>query len=413
MDEPGPPLPPGWVVALSKSSGRTYWYNPLPNQATFVRGDVFTGAAAPASAVVRAPLPPPPPPPSASATSVAAAAVAASYANIPAGDIATRDTSRLLHLRNFNNWVKAMLMQRCSPHPATRVLDLACGKGGDLAKWARGGVRQYVGVDITAASVEEAVGRLCERNRGGGGRAVAAKFCVADLGVTDLGGLLFSPGEQFDVVSIQFALHYLFASEDRALTFFATVAGRLAPGGVLLGTIPDADVLVRRLRDLPGEGCAFGNDVYRVTFTPESKARTYALGGDPYGVGYKFWLEGAVGDVEEYLVPGVLLDRLAAAAGLERVEGAGFHEFADRCLGTEEGRTTAANMRVFDGGGSLRREEWEAAGLYRVFAYRKSGGAPVTLPPLSDLVPPRAGRGGGVPPEYTTTPTVRGIVVVE
>lgn len=39
------------------------------------------------------------------------------------------------------------------------VLDLACGKGGDLNKWAHSEVRNYFGVDISEKAVKDAMER--------------------------------------------------------------------------------------------------------------------------------------------------------------------------------------------------------------------------------------------------------------
>jgi mRNA (guanine-N7-)-methyltransferase len=39
------------------------------------------------------------------------------------------------------------------------VLDLCCGKGGDLGKYAKQNSYYYTGVDITAASIAEAIRR--------------------------------------------------------------------------------------------------------------------------------------------------------------------------------------------------------------------------------------------------------------
>jgi mRNA (guanine-N7-)-methyltransferase len=79
-----------------------------------------------------------------------------------------RQTSPIIGLKNFNNWVKSVLILKFA-HPALaaspggggerrgrekgplrttggKVLDMGCGKGGDLQKWSRAPVKEYVGV---------------------------------------------------------------------------------------------------------------------------------------------------------------------------------------------------------------------------------------------------------------------------
>ena len=46
-------------------------------------------------------------------------------------------------MRNFNNWVKSVLIRSYLPPDAT-VLDLCCGKGGDLLKWKEGHIKYLV-----------------------------------------------------------------------------------------------------------------------------------------------------------------------------------------------------------------------------------------------------------------------------
>lgn len=74
-----------------------------------------------------------------------AAAADAFYSGLTR-NLDTRADSRLYHMRAFNGWVKATQISELNPRTAIngsaqatcplRVLDLACGKGGDLTKWS-------------------------------------------------------------------------------------------------------------------------------------------------------------------------------------------------------------------------------------------------------------------------------------
>ena len=96
-----------------------------------------------------------------------------------------RSSSRILHLRNLNNWIKFTLIHEYGPLQG-RVLDLACGKGGDLKKWKVQHPSEYVGVDIAEGSIHDAVRRFKEIR----GVNFPARFGVANLGTCDLSGWL-------------------------------------------------------------------------------------------------------------------------------------------------------------------------------------------------------------------------------
>ncbi len=71
-------------------------------------------------------------------------------------------------------------------------------------------------------------------------------------------------------------------------------------------------------------------------------------------------------------MPWPLLERLARAAGLEPIASSNFHEWCNLMKGKEEHAALLRKMSVLDCEGTLSAMEWEAAGLYRVFAFRKS-----------------------------------------
>ena len=70
--------------------------------------------------------------------------MATHYNEIKEVGLQERDRSRIVHMRNFNNWVKSFLIstyvrqtRKKRDNPRISVLDIGCGKGGDLLKWQK------------------------------------------------------------------------------------------------------------------------------------------------------------------------------------------------------------------------------------------------------------------------------------
>jgi mRNA (guanine-N7-)-methyltransferase len=51
-------------------------------------------------------------------------------------------------------------------------------------------------------------------------------------------------GQPFDVVSMQFCMHYAFETRDKAQCMLQNVTRYLRKGGVFIGTVPNADFLL-------------------------------------------------------------------------------------------------------------------------------------------------------------------------
>jgi mRNA (guanine-N7-)-methyltransferase len=71
----------------------------------------------------------------------------------------------------------------------------------------------------------------------------------------------------------------------------------LRPGGVFVGTIPNAEQLLMRLSQIPANApeLSFGNSVYAIKFESRESRPLY-------GHRYSFFLQDAVEDVPEYIV---------------------------------------------------------------------------------------------------------------
>jgi len=50
-------------------------------------------------------------------------------------------------------------------------------------------------------------------------------------------------------LNVQFALHYSWSTEARARQALANVSALLRPGGIFIGTMPDANVIVKKLKE--------------------------------------------------------------------------------------------------------------------------------------------------------------------
>lgn len=72
--------------------------------------------------------------------------VADHYNSRPNLQPSERVRSSIIHLRDFNNWVKSVLIREFVSQGNLKVLDLACGKGGDLFKWDKARVSHVTGV---------------------------------------------------------------------------------------------------------------------------------------------------------------------------------------------------------------------------------------------------------------------------
>ncbi|KAL2755607.1 hypothetical protein ACRALDRAFT_2104962 [Sodiomyces alcalophilus JCM 7366] len=355
-----------------------------------------------------------------------------------------RTDSRIKGLRAFNNWVKSCIIQKFAPDedytPGTRdqppssrhellVLDIGCGKGGDLGKWQQAPqpVQLYVGLDPADVSIDQAKERYRQMatrgghgGRGGRGgyhrrpppRIFEAQFHVKDCygeSIEDIDVIRqvgFEPGplnrRGFDVVSMMFCMHYAFESEEKARTMLRNVAGALKKGGRLVGCIPNSDVLSDRVRQFnermaekkkrkeegaepPSDAeegeleegeeektAEWGNQIYRVRFpgkTPED-----GIFRPAFGWKYNFFLHEAVEEVPEYVVPWEAFRALAEDYNLEMQYHKPFLEVWESEKDDPVLGPLSERMGVRERGRGeflVSPEEQEAASFYTAFCFYK------------------------------------------
>lgn len=292
----------------------------------------------------------------------------------PNQDREQRNASPIKKLRNFNNWVKSTLIKMFTPDSRDmdiRVLDMGCGKGGDLQKWDKAKISTYVGIDLAEVSIDHARDRYREMRR----PRFRADFFAYDCFGLPLSRLLTPDQRSYDVVTMQFCLHYAFESEEKARQMLSNVANSLSRGGKFIGTIPSSDAIISHLETLSKGEKSWGNEIYRVEFEKDPPAGPDIVFRPPYGHRYTFYLKDAVDIVPEYVVPFNAFRALAEEYNLELLYHKGFHQVFDENCEEREARDLLDRMGVIkqDGSRGIEGDEREACGFYSAFCFEKRG----------------------------------------
>ena len=190
-------------------------------------------------------------------------------------------------LRDFHNlFVKRRLILTFAHHGGT-LIDLACGKAGDLPKWIHSKLSFVFGLDISRDNIENRKDGACARylkKRRVYNKSSAIPSCLfvnadsklnirkGEASVTERGKqitlAIFGEGaknqeklgsgvykqygigkEGFDVVSVQFALHYFFTDITTLNSFLTNVSETCKIGGYFIGTCYDGKKVFNLLED--------------------------------------------------------------------------------------------------------------------------------------------------------------------
>lgn len=243
-----------------------------------------------------------------------------------------KSTNLAKPMRNFHNFIKSNIIYTyCSPtyedNKSQSILDIACGRGGDLMKFYYVKCSYYVGFDIDKegliSATDGAISRY-EKFRRGKPNFPSMTFLQADGGTLlnyedqnrFFGGMdntnrrliekYFDSKHKFDRANCQFAMHYFLKNDETWRNFKTNLNNHLKAGGYFITTVFDADRIVRLLKD---------QDVYTTYYTDQrgNKQKLFelkkyqAFGQKPYKTGialelFAAWMFNDDRYVTEYLV---------------------------------------------------------------------------------------------------------------
>ena len=112
------------------------------------------------------------------------------------------------------------------------LLDLCCGRGGDIFKWGDLKIKRVLAMDVHKESVDEAINRYKKvSNR----IKTRISFVHKDVGAGYSNLLKIKAS----IISCQFALHYF----NDLVSFLSEVSANLIQGGYFIGICPDGDLI--------------------------------------------------------------------------------------------------------------------------------------------------------------------------
>jgi hypothetical protein len=203
--------------------------------------------------------------------------------------LSASDTLPVQKLRQFHNRYikdKILLHSTLRAFKNPRLLDMSCGKGGDLDKWLKNGAGFVLGCDIAESGLTDPTDSIYKRyiqkiqDRGGRERVPPMIFVQADASKLYADGTAgMTPEDRamlralwghseptipplvrkfegiaasgFDIVSIMFSLHYMFRDKAMFDGWLMNVGASLQVNGYLIGCCFDGDTVAKALQPVP------------------------------------------------------------------------------------------------------------------------------------------------------------------
>lgn len=257
-------------------------------------------------------------------------------------------------LRDFHNlYVKKKLIMGVSRNGNT-LIDYAVGMGGDIPKWIEAKLKFVFGIDISKDNIENRMNGACARYLNYKKRfkiMPAALFVSGDTSnnIRNLDAIFTDKGKQitnaifgngaknaaelgngvykqygvaekgFDISSIQFAIHYMFESDESLHNFLRNVSETTKVGGVFIGTCFDGNKIFNYLKDINvDESKELKEDDKKLWgITKRYDRETYKPNESCVGYGIDIYMESINKVFREYLVNFEYLDRLLENYGFK------------------------------------------------------------------------------------------------
>tara|TARA_B100000780_G_scaffold250841_5_gene197185 strand:- start:1176 stop:3908 length:2733 start_codon:yes stop_codon:yes gene_type:complete len=245
-----------------------------------------------------------------------------------------------------NQYIKSTLIESVSPGKNKKkfegeLLDLSCGKGGDLSKWRNANLKRIVGIDIDKPGLKYAMNYYKKFPRPkpsvyfAWGDSSKLIFPNYDTGIDDMSKLRlkeYIPDKySFDIVSVQFSLHYFYKERDTIENLIQNIHDNLKKGGHFIGTCFDGKTVFEKLKTNPIlEGKNGDNLIWSIQ--KDYKIRTFNDKKPIFDKKIKVYFKSIGHTHVEYLVNFEYFRKMCSKVGLKLVYVKPFSEIYDEMI---------------------------------------------------------------------------------
>ena len=235
------------------------------------------------------------------------------------------------NLRKFHNQIKTDIIKLASETIGTnlKIIDLACGAGGDLHKFNNSNINYLTGIDKFEDTIREARIRFTDLKKISlndadffqGDLTLPLEDCAKGNDSTILNKVLSKYIGSYDIANCQFAIHYFFKNNETLDTFLSNVHKALKMGGLFIGTTLNGNIINEKFKKLKGEPITINSDndpninLYKIK-------KIYTLEKSEIGLGCNIVpkIAGLTDNIEEWLVNFDLLKNICKDYGFEIIK---------------------------------------------------------------------------------------------
>ena len=269
--------------------------------------------------------------------------------------------NKRLPFQNFHNlYVKKNLIMSVSPAIISKqkkqigeLLDLACGKSGDLSKWKAAYLKKVICIDIDKKCIDYAISyyKSFPRPKPNAyyvwGDTSKLIFPNQDAGLNDMQKIRLKEyipkKNNFDIVSCQFCLHYYFETETKLQNLVQNIKDNLKVGGYFIGTCFDGKKLFTALKGKK-EISGSKNDDTIWKIKKEYKIRTFTDKKPYFNTKISVFVKSIGNYHDEYLVNFKYFENYMGKHGFKAVSIKSFEEHYNELMGSNNRLKKSSTM---------------------------------------------------------------------